>query len=108
MEARRRAGAVGARPPGDPRELLLRHHLPVGAGELPAADGAGEEDAAAGRALPLAAEAVPLAPPVRPRRLVAGLGGEAGAHGWRPMGARQHGGAQSWGAVAVTAAAALC
>jgi hypothetical protein len=40
---------------------------------------------------------VPLAPPVRPRRRVAGLGGEAGAHGWRPMGSRQHGGAQSWG-----------
>jgi hypothetical protein len=75
VEARHRAGAFAAQPPGDPRELVLRH-LPRSSGQLlpTAAGGAG----AGGRALP-----APVAP-LPPRRWAiaggGGLGGEAGAH----------------------------
>jgi hypothetical protein len=65
VETRRRARAVGAHPPGDPRELVLRHLSPA-SGELLAAAG---EGATCGRALP------PPAVPLPPRRHGAGGGG---------------------------------
>lgn len=74
VEASHGARAVAVHPPGDPRELVLRHLSPSSEQLLAAAG----EGAAGGRALP--APAAPL-PQRRPFAGGGGLGGEAGAHG---------------------------
>lgn len=86
VEARHRARAVRAHPPGDPPDLLLCHLSPGGAaGELLAAARAAGEGATGSHALSVPAASLP--PPLRPSRRGASsgaggwLGGEAGAHG---------------------------
>jgi len=74
VEARHGARSVAVHPPGDPRELVLRHLCPDSRQPLAAAG----EGAAARKALP--DPAAPL-PPRRPVAGGGGLGGEAGAHG---------------------------
>jgi len=74
VEARHGARAVAVHPPGDPRELVLRHLSPAPRQPLAAAG----EGAAGGEALPAPAASLP---PGRPVAGGGGLGGEAGAHG---------------------------